>query len=103
MNISAKTIFVTPATAALATGLSLNAIYLHIKVGNLAASKMQGFKEWMIRQQDLQEFVAAKAVGRFTHQWKQAREGKPARTKKQRLLETFNGSKILTVPSEEKA
>jgi hypothetical protein len=83
MSITNKTIYVTPSTAALATGLSLNAIYLHIKVGNLKASKIQGFKEWMIRQEDLQAFISARAKGRFTHQWKQAREGYVGKRKKQ--------------------
>jgi excisionase family DNA binding protein len=94
--------FVSVATAALATGLSLTAIYKHIHEKNLPATKLTGFREFMITKEALQEFIAARARGEYTHQWKQAREGKPARTNQQQLMETCIGNKVLTVPSEVK-
>ena len=87
------TIFVSAATAALATNLSITAIYQHIREKNLPASKVQGFKEWMITKQDLQYFIAERAKGNYTRQLHQARHTG------NRVMETCNGSKILTVPA----
>lgn len=54
MSTPSKPIYVTTATAALATGLCATAIYQHITVGNLPAKKLPGFKEWLITKEDLQ-------------------------------------------------
>jgi hypothetical protein len=58
--------FVSVATVAKATGLSIPAVYLHIHRGNLVANKMNGFYEWLITADALQDFIMARAQKRFT-------------------------------------
>ena len=94
--------FVSAATAALATNLSITAIYKHIHEKNLPATKLTGFREFMIGKEDLQAFIAARARGEYTQQWKTA-GGKVGRPRKQRVMETFNGSKTLTINGEERS
>jgi hypothetical protein len=78
---------------ALATGLSVPGVYRHIRAKNLPACKITGFKQWVIAKEDLEDFIAEKAKGKFTHQWHRARYAE------QPTMETCIGSKVLTVDS----
>jgi excisionase family DNA binding protein len=80
--------FVSVQIAALATGLSVPGVYRHIRAKNLPACKVIGFKQWVIAREDLEEFIAARAIGKFTHQWHWA---------KQPVMKTCIGSKVLNV------
>jgi hypothetical protein len=53
-----------------ATGLGLSTVHLHIKRGNLPATKIAG--AWLIQPEDFRTFVAARLTGKFTKQWRKA-------------------------------
>jgi hypothetical protein len=58
--------FVSVATVAKAAGLSIPAVYVHIWHKNLRASKMAGFREWLITADALQDFLLARAQLKYT-------------------------------------
>jgi hypothetical protein len=58
--------YVSVATVAKAARLSIPAVYVHIWNKNLKASKMPGFREWLITADALQDFLLARAQRRFT-------------------------------------
>lgn len=79
--------FLTVPQAAKITGLALSSIAHHIKKGHFQATMLGA--QWFIENRHLIEFISNRSQGKY------CRSGRPF--KKNPVMETFVGSKDLTV------